>query len=161
MTFSAIADLDRREWADLRGAVYAVAFAYADGADNDGAGGPFPVGRLTLDDLARCARIDREDAAAAVAELLARGYLRPDEDTEGRAVTISWPSTEPRRRAIPARVMLAVFRRDNFRCVRCKTVKPDLTIDHIQPVSLGGGDELANLQTMCKSCNSRKGARVS
>lgn len=161
MTFSAIADLQGREWADLRGAVYAVAYVYADGADNDGAGGPFPVGRLTLDELVRYARVDRADAENAVAELLARGYLRADEYEEDRSADIVWPEPGPRRRDMPARVMLAVFRRDNFRCVRCKTVKPDLTVDHIQPVSLGGGDELANLQTMCRSCNSKKGARTS
>lgn len=49
--------------------------------------------------------------------------------------------------------------RYKFQCVKCKTDK-NLTIDHIIPVSKGGGDEISNLQLMCKPCNSRKGARV-
>lgn len=33
-----------------------------------------------------------------------------------------------------------------------------LSFDHIHPVHLGGGDELDNLQALCRRCNSRKGA---
>jgi 5-methylcytosine-specific restriction endonuclease McrA len=44
----------------------------------------------------------------------------------------------------------------NFKCVECGC-KENLTIDHIKPVSKGGGDEISNLQIMCKSCNSKKG----
>jgi len=33
-----------------------------------------------------------------------------------------------------------------------------MTIDHIKPKSLGGGDEFENLQTMCAPCNSAKGS---
>ena len=48
----------------------------------------------------------------------------------------------------------------NFKCVHCdeKEVKK-LTIDHIKPVSKGGSDSFINLQILCKSCNSRKGAK--
>ena len=46
----------------------------------------------------------------------------------------------------------------NFCCAECCTDKK-LTIDHIKPVSKGGGDEITNLQILCKSCNSRKGAK--
>ena len=53
----------------------------------------------------------------------------------------------------------AVFERDMYRCVTCGT-HLDLTIDHKRPVSLGGGDELSNLQTMCMPCNAKKGAKV-
>lgn len=46
----------------------------------------------------------------------------------------------------------------NFRCSICGATKL-LTIDHIIPVSKGGSDEEANLQILCKSCNSSKGAK--
>lgn len=32
-----------------------------------------------------------------------------------------------------------------------------LTVDHIHPKSLGGSDELENLQPMCYGCNQKKG----
>ncbi|MFJ2575978.1 HNH endonuclease [Kitasatospora aureofaciens] len=35
----------------------------------------------------------------------------------------------------------------------------DLTVDHMVPKRLGGGDEPENLGVLCRSCNSRKGAR--
>ena len=45
-----------------------------------------------------------------------------------------------------------------FTCQNCGT-KENLTIDHIKPVSLGGTNESRNLTVLCKSCNSRKGAK--
>ena len=52
-----------------------------------------------------------------------------------------------------------VFERDKYRCVSCGT-HLDLTCDHIYPESKGGETTLENLQTMCRSCNSRKGTKV-
>lgn len=45
------------------------------------------------------------------------------------------------------------------KCAHCE--KTDgLTIDHKIPYSRGGSDDIANLQALCKSCNSRKGNRI-
>jgi 5-methylcytosine-specific restriction endonuclease McrA len=44
-------------------------------------------------------------------------------------------------------------------CVRCGT-DTDLTADHILSKALGGEDNLDNLQTLCRSCNAKKGAAV-
>lgn len=63
------------------------------------------------------------------------------------------------RRKIPAEVRALIFGRDGFVCLHCGAIE-DLTVDHILPWSLGGSDELDNLQTLCRPCNSRKGARV-
>ncbi|MBX9348753.1 HNH endonuclease [Chromobacterium vaccinii] len=41
----------------------------------------------------------------------------------------------------------------------CRSVK-DLTVDHIKPLSRGGTDDLANLQFLCRPCNSAKGTRL-
>lgn len=64
-----------------------------------------------------------------------------------------------KRDPIPVAVRFFVFERDGFQCAQCGAVE-DLTIDHIYPKSLGGADTEDNLQTLCRSCNCRKGARV-
>lgn len=63
------------------------------------------------------------------------------------------------RRKIPREIREAVYRRDGHSCLHCGT-RDRLTLDHIVPWSAGGSDEQDNLQTLCQSCNSRKGARV-
>jgi hypothetical protein len=64
----------------------------------------------------------------------------------------------PKKEKIPRRIAKAVFERDGYRCVHCGTWL-DLTVDHITPESKGGALDMDNLQTLCGSCNSRKGAR--
>lgn len=51
-----------------------------------------------------------------------------------------------------------VFDRDGHRCRLCGSTD-NLVLDHIVPISKGGSDDIGNLQTLCWSCNSRKGAR--
>lgn len=52
-----------------------------------------------------------------------------------------------------------VFETDDYACRKCGSRRA-LTIDHITPVSRGGNNERSNLQTLCRPCNSRKGAKV-
>lgn len=51
-----------------------------------------------------------------------------------------------------------VLDRDGRKCRTCGT-SDDLTVDHIVSVALGGGADMSNLQSLCRTCNSRKGAR--
>lgn len=55
-----------------------------------------------------------------------------------------------------------VIERDGFVCGLClePVEADDIHIDHIRPRSLGGGDDLANLQVAHRACNLRKGNRV-
>jgi 5-methylcytosine-specific restriction endonuclease McrA len=63
------------------------------------------------------------------------------------------------RKPISDDLRAAIYERDGFRCIECLTDE-DLTLDHIHPWSKGGADTYDNLRTLCRSCNSRKGARV-
>ena len=62
-----------------------------------------------------------------------------------------------RKRKIPNNIKWEVWERDNFTC-KCGARK-FLSVDHIVPESRGGKTEMDNLQTLCKSCNSKKGIR--
>lgn len=59
---------------------------------------------------------------------------------------------------IPSDVRWSVWERDNFTCKHCGSRK-NLSIDHIVPESKGGETTIENCQTLCKSCNSKKGNR--
>ena len=60
------------------------------------------------------------------------------------------------RLSINSSLRKLIFERDFYRCINCGTHK-SLSIDHIVPVSKGGGNEIKNLQTLCTTCNSSKG----
>ena len=50
----------------------------------------------------------------------------------------------------------ACFHRDGYRCVSCGA-RHELQADHVVPLSRGGAPlDLANLQTLCRPCNSAK-----
>lgn len=55
----------------------------------------------------------------------------------------------------------AVFKRDGYVCVYCGIdVSAAPQCDHIIPISRGGPNEIDNLATSCRTCNSRKGFRT-
>ncbi|MCH7549599.1 MAG: HNH endonuclease, partial [Candidatus Krumholzibacteriota bacterium] len=65
------------------------------------------------------------------------------------------------RTSIPKSTRFEVFKRDKFKCQYCGAAAPNvlLEIDHIQPVSKGGTNEITNLVAACADCNRGKGAR--
>lgn len=65
------------------------------------------------------------------------------------------------RASIKKSVRFEVFKRDSFTCQYCGQKSPDvvLEIDHITPVAEGGGNDLLNLVTACRDCNSGKSDR--
>lgn len=62
------------------------------------------------------------------------------------------------KQPIPQGLRTKVFERDMYRCLKCGS-HMNLTVDHIHPEVLGGGLEPDNLQTLCRSCNSKKGTK--
>jgi hypothetical protein len=60
--------------------------------------------------------------------------------------------------AVSKRLRFEVLRRDNHACRYCGRSAPSvkLTVDHVIPVALGGGDEPTNLITACADCNGGK-----
>jgi 5-methylcytosine-specific restriction endonuclease McrA len=54
--------------------------------------------------------------------------------------------------------LLAVWRRRGRRCAYCGGT-PD-TVDHVVPLYRGGTNREGNLARACRTCNSRKGARL-
>ena len=65
-----------------------------------------------------------------------------------------------RRRIIPTSVKLAVWRRDEGRCVVCGATD-DLHFDHDLPYSKGGASiSVDNVQLMCARHNLQKGAKI-
>lgn len=45
------------------------------------------------------------------------------------------------------------------RCLACGAIEK-ITMDHIVPVSLGGKTEAANVQPLCRHCNSKKSTKI-
>lgn len=63
-----------------------------------------------------------------------------------------------RKQHIPSDIRWAVWERDNFTCQNCGK-RNNLSVDHIKPEVEGGEMRLDNLQTLCRNCNSKKGAK--
>jgi 5-methylcytosine-specific restriction endonuclease McrA len=56
----------------------------------------------------------------------------------------------------------AIYTRDNYTCYLCGKDFGEhrLTLDHVIPLSRGGGNTWENLATCCKECNSKKGDKL-
>ena len=68
-----------------------------------------------------------------------------------------------RSRSINGKNRLKILKRDNYKCVICGRSPAThagifLHIDHIQPFSKGGSNEINNLRTLCHKCNLGKNA---
>ena len=77
-------------------------------------------------------------------------------------------SPKPRRNSgrlhpfVWAQIKARVIERDGLICVYCGKLVTHLTlhIDHVVPISRGGGNSMENLCVACKKCNLAKGAKM-
>ena len=65
------------------------------------------------------------------------------------------------RSSISKSLRFEVFKRDSFTCQYCGRKAPDvlLEVDHVEPVSQGGTNDLLNLVSACRDCNAGKSDR--
>lgn len=64
------------------------------------------------------------------------------------------------RKPLSKKIRFEVFKRDSFTCQYCGCKAPDviLEVDHLNPVSKGGKNDMLNLITSCFDCNRGKKA---
>ena len=63
------------------------------------------------------------------------------------------------KRHVTKEMKRLIIGRDNSACLKCGSTK-NLNVDHITPLSRGGDNGYDNLQTLCSSCNSKKGMGI-
>jgi 5-methylcytosine-specific restriction endonuclease McrA len=106
--------------------------------------------------------LQRQLAAESVREV---AVLRREEERERqrreheRRQTVEYRRAEFRK---DGKLRWRVLSRDNYVCRICgaRGADAELTVDHITPLIAGGSNDEFNLQTLCRSCNSRKGGRI-
>lgn len=139
--------------ADVRGAYIDIA------AVAQGAGVSFSFVESTLIHLARRGIIAVE---IDIGGWIAWFTREPGPDTRERLIAHSTPPAISLGAApwpvISQSVRWEVFEADDYTCRRCG-VRRDLTVDHVVARVNGGGDDRGNLQTLCRTCNSRKGSK--
>lgn len=122
---------------------------------------------VSVGELADMTLLGERAVQTAIRELMALEELavdfRPGAASRFRVLPVDRPPLPlpppTRREPVSPETRLFVFDRDGHRCVWCGSAE-DLTIDHVYPQSLGGAHTEDNLQTLCRSHNSSKGARA-
>lgn len=107
-----------------------------------------------------------QDAIFCLSEVGVRPDIQEELKKDEKALNDAWKIEQKeieslrvkRKENIPDDLRWAVFERDNFTCRHCGN-RRNLTVDHVFPESKGGKATMENCQTLCKTCNSRKGAR--
>lgn len=67
-----------------------------------------------------------------------------------------------KRKTLSKKTRFEVFKRDSFKCQYCGACAPEavLVVDHIDPLSKDGADDMMNYITACQPCNAGKSDRT-
>jgi ATP adenylyltransferase len=90
-------------------------------------------------------------------ELIAECERRIEEFIERHGDRFGSPNSDP----VPGSLAYEVRKRSGGRCELCGVSHEEvaLEVDHIVPRSIGGSNDLSNLQALCRTCNAEKGNR--
>ena len=104
----------------------------------------------TLDEFDRLTPVEVKDLVD-----LCRQKIAEYEEKRGKAI---WAHRNLLHREIPGSVRYEVLKRAKRRCELCgiSAEEKALEVDHINPKSWGGPDELDNYQALCFTCNASK-----
>ena len=85
------------------------------------------------------------------------GAVTPSQDIFKCAIEVQ----NRKRKSLSKKTRFEVFKRDSFKCQYCGASAPSvvLVVDHIEPFSKNGADDVMNFITACQPCNAGKGAR--
>ncbi len=137
-------------------ALYVAAAAWSVGQNTNGF-----IPKSALRYLAATVGIGPKRAKRVVAALIESGLWAEENETTWDIV--DWiiavgPVMPPRKRQwIKDSVRQEIYDRDGNACIACGSTQR-LTLDHILPYTHGGSDDPENLRTLCRSCNSSRGA---
>ena len=100
---------------------------------------------------------------AAHIECIAKGYARRWREVFDESESWNWGDLlsifegdrRPYRYVSP-HLRAEIFKRDGEKCQYCGTTSGPFHIDHIHPVSRGGGSDRSNLCVSCATCNLSK-----
>jgi 5-methylcytosine-specific restriction endonuclease McrA len=76
-----------------------------------------------------------------------------------RQLLIPTNDDEVQTRKIQPEVKIAVWQRDQGKCVEC-SASSYLEFDHVIPFSKGGANTVNNIQLLCRRCNLQKSDRI-
>lgn len=92
-----------------------------------------------------------------------RAYRQRDPERTADLQRVAGSRARAKRKAAPGSYTAAEWRAlcrcFGYRCVCCG-VRNRLAADHVVPLARGGTNDIANIQPLCKSCNSRKHAKT-
>ena len=121
-------------------------------------GAPIPDDEKTNREMAHRCRVSFRKWLTLKAALLDAGHIKIESDAINIFQKLPAINDSGNRKSLGADVIASVF--SEGKCAYCGATDGIMEIDHIYPVSRGGGNERENLTLACRSCNRQKADRT-